>query len=46
MQKIDTPKGNEKYFRTLTSNEKMALRRRLSIEKFTLFSDSIFRLRK
>jgi hypothetical protein len=46
MQKIETPKGNEKYFRTLTSNEKMVLRRRLSIGEFTLFSDSIFRLKK
>ena len=42
MQKIETPKGNERYFNKYGSIEKIVLRKKLTRGEFILFSDSIF----
>jgi len=43
MQKIETPKGNEKYFSMKGSREKIALRKKLMMGELISFSDSILR---
>jgi hypothetical protein len=40
MQKMDTPKGNETYFRMQGSNEKSFPRKKLTTGELISFSDS------
>ena len=42
MQKIETPKGNEKNLRQYTSKEKMVFKRKFKKGKLILFSESTF----